>query len=239
MSRAATFIALSITLTLVAYGCGSSSSDGTGGATGSGGANGTGGSTGTGGATGSGGANGTGGSTSNGGTTGTGGSNGTGGTTGAGGSLAACGDNTDPSQGESCNTIVPTGPCATETSSSATAPTPAGGTIVAGTYDLTTMTVYGAPPDSGLDSAKRGVIMISVGTGANTFNIQVAEQSGTTLQRQSGVAVANSAQQQITFTPSCPNGNNGGPSPYSATSTTFTLFEDQNGGTRVNIYTKR
>jgi hypothetical protein len=224
MSRAATFIALGITVTLAAYGCGSSSSGGTGGATGSGG---------------NGGATGTGGATSNGGATGTGGTNGNGGSTGTGGSLAACGDNTNPNQGESCNTIVPTGPCVTETMSSATAPAPAGGTIVAGTYDLTTMTVYGQPADAGLDSARRGVIMISAGTGANTFNIQVAEQSGTTLQRQTGMAIANSTQKQVTFTPSCPTGNTGGASSYSATATTFTLFEDHNGGTRVNVYTKR
>lgn len=194
---------------------------------------------GSGGSSATGGATGTGGATSNGGANGTGGTNGNGGTTGTGGSLAACGDNTNPNQGESCNTIVPTGPCVTETMSSATAPAPAGGTIVAGTYDLTTMTVYGQPADAGLDSARRGVIMISAGTGANTFNIQVAEQSGTTLQRQTGMAIANSTQKQVTFTPSCPNGNTGGASSYSATATTFTLFEDHNGGTRVNVYTKR
>jgi hypothetical protein len=215
MSRAATFIALGITVTLAAYGCGSSGTGGTGGATG------------------------TGGGTSNGGATGAGGTIGNGGTTGTGGSLAACGDNTGANQGESCNTIVPTGACVTETMSSAAAPAPAGGTIVAGTYDLTTMTVYGEPADAGLDSARRGVIMISAGTGANTFNIQVAEQSGTTLQRQSGMAIANSTQKQITFTPSCPTGDTGGASSYSATATTFTLFEDHNGGTRVNVYTKR
>jgi hypothetical protein len=221
MRRAAAVIALSITITLAAYGCGSSSS-----------------SIGTGGTTGNGGATGTGGTTSNGGATGTGGTTSNGGATGTGGSLAACGDNTQPNQGETCNTIVPTGTCVTETISSASAPAPAGGTIVAGTYDLTTMTVYGVPADAGLDSARRGVIMISAGTGANMFNIQVGEQSGTTLQRQTGMAIAKSAQQQITFTPSCPNGSGGGASPYSATSTTFTLFEDHNGGTRVNVYTK-
>src|SRR3954467_6108718 len=155
MSRAATFIALGITVTLAAYGCGSSGTGGTGGATG------------------------TGGGTSNGGATGTGGTSNNGGTTGTGGSLAACGDNTGANQGESCNTIVPTGTCVMETKSSAAAPAPAGGTIVAGTYDLPTMTVDGEPADAGLDSARRGVIMISAGTGANMFNIQVAEQSGT------------------------------------------------------------
>jgi hypothetical protein len=221
MSRAVSFIALGITLTLAAYGCGSSGSGGTGGSTGSGGN------------VGNGGATGIGGTTSNGGATGTGG------TTGTGGSLASCGDNTGANQGESCNTIVPTGACVTETMSAAAAPAPAGGTIVAGTYDLTTMTVYGEPADAGLDSARRGVIMISAGTGANMFNIQVAEQSGTTLQRQSGMAIANSTQKQITFTPSCPTGDTGGASSYSATATTFTLFEDHNGGTRVNVYTKR
>ena len=227
MSRAAAFIALSITLTLTAYGCGSSGTGGTGGATG------------TGGSVGNGGATGTGGGSSNGGATGTGGASSTGGMTGADGGLAACGDRTDPSAGQSCNTIVPTGPCVVETKSSAAAPAPAGGTIVAGTYDLTTMTVYGEPADAGLDSDRRGVIMISAGSGANMFNIQVAEQGGTTLQRQSGMAIANSAQKQITFTPSCPAGDTGGASSYSATATTFTLFEDHNGGTRVNVYTKR
>jgi hypothetical protein len=124
-----------------------------------------------------------------------------------------------------------------ETLSSATAPVPAGGTIVAGTYELMSMTVYGAP-DSGIDSDRRGTIMISAGNGANMFNIQIAEQGGTTMQRQSGMAIANSGQMQITFTPSCPTGDSAGSSPYSATATTFTLFEDHNGGTRVNVYNK-
>ena len=236
MSRAATSLALGITMTLAAYGCGSSSSGGTGGATG------TGGTTGTGGGTSHGGTTGTGGGSSNGGATGTGGTTGPGGSTGTDGgndsSLATCGDRTDPSQGESCNTIVPAGPCVVETLSSATTPTPAGGTVIPGTYELMSMTIYGAP-DSGLDSDRRGTIMISAGSGANMFNVQVAEQGGTSLQRQSGMAIADSAQKQITFTPSCPNGDSGGSSPYSATATTFTLFEDHNGGTRVNVYLKR
>jgi len=62
---------------------------------------------------------------------------GSGGSKGADGSNAACGS-------AQCNQIVDDGPLNTYQFSSASAPTPMGGTITSGTYDSTLVTYYGA-----------------------------------------------------------------------------------------------
>src|SRR5207237_7490801 len=65
------------------------------------------------------------------------GASGSAGSGGAGGALAACGSATGT--GDQCDTIsgTATGPCVAVTMSSATAPTPAGGDVANGTYELT------------------------------------------------------------------------------------------------------
>src|SRR5438132_8948332 len=80
---------------------------------------------------------GTGGST--GGGTGTGGGSATGGGSSTGGGSAASCPVTD---GVSCNNLLPGGAMVTPTTSSASAPTPTGGTLVAGTYNMVSSTSY-------------------------------------------------------------------------------------------------
>ena len=216
-------------LVLTTSGCGSSSSSGTPGTGGNGG--GSAGSTGSGGAGGSAGAG-------SGGSTGSGGS----GSGGAGG-LAACGSNTNPSSGDGCNNVDATGPCVMSTAGTGTPPAATGGTIVPGKYELTSMTLY-ANPDSGSnqgDDSRRQTLMIAAAAGG-TFTIQVTQVSGTTVERQAGPVVASGTQ--VTFTPTCPppgdGGDNGGTANYTATSTTFTLYDmNGSGDLRLSHFTKR
>jgi hypothetical protein len=229
-----------LTIVLVTMGCGSSGGGGGTGGSGGSSASGTGGtSAGSGGSTGSGGSGGA--ATGAGGaTTGAGGA-----TTGAGGGgvdagLSACGDSTEPSSGDSCNTLDATGPCVTPTIGTGTPPAPAGGTIQPGTYELTSRTVY--PTDDGGstgDSARRNTLVISAAAGG-AFTVMIAEASGTSMRRQVGTAVPTGTQ--IVFTPSCPppgSGNNGGTVGYTATSTTFRIIETEGSSLRVQNFTKR
>jgi len=66
--------------------------------------------------------------------------------------------------------------------------------------------------------------------------LDVVEISGTSIQRQSGPVTISGSD--VTFAPTCPTGGNGGGSAqYTATATTFTLFETGNGGDlRVRVY---
>jgi hypothetical protein len=206
-----------------------------GGTAGSGGASGSAGTGGGGGGAGIG-AGGTGGAA--GGTAGSGGASGSTGTGGAGGS-GTCGTSTDPSTGSGCNTVEATGACVTETLGAGSAPSPAGGTIVAGTYDLTSMVRY-ASADGGNNTSddRRQTLVISSVIGGS-FALQITQVSGTTVERQAGGVIASGTQ--VTFTPTCPIGGNGGGSAgYTATSTTFTLFDMTNGGDlRLSVFTKR
>jgi hypothetical protein len=221
-----TTLAISLLIGLTTVGCGGSSgSGGSGGAqAGMGGAGGVGGA-GAGGSTGAG----------SGGATGAGGGAGS----GAGGALAACGNSTDPSTGDSCNTVDATGLCVTPTTGTGPAPTAGGGTIVAGIYDLTSITDYG-PNASNDQGSKRDTLSFTAN--GNSWTLTTTQVSGTAVQRQSGPVTISSTQ--ATFAPTCPppgdGGNNGGTVGFNADATTFTLIEDRGGGnTRVSIYAKR
>ena len=61
---------------------------------------------------------------------------------GGGGSGVACGDATGPNSGENCNSVTTTGPCVTQTFSTAAPPSPAGGTFSEGTDNATSITDY-------------------------------------------------------------------------------------------------
>jgi hypothetical protein len=69
--------------------------------------------------------------------------------------------------------------------------------------------------------------------------LDVLEISGTSIKRQSGPVTISGMD--VTFAPTCPSGGNGGGSAkYSATTTTFTLFENANNGDlRVRLYNLR
>jgi hypothetical protein len=127
----------------------------------------------------------------------------------------------------------------TEHVSADAAPTPMGGPVMAGTYVLSTVTFYGAADAGDQQSDRQETLMVSsVVTGG--FTLDQAQASGTRLDRSHGTVV--SSGMTVTYTPTCPppgdGGDNGGSADYTATTTTFTLFESKNGGTRVSVYTK-
>jgi hypothetical protein len=207
-------LSLSIAGVVGIIGCGSSGGGGPGGSGGSGG-------------------NATGGTTGSGGTSGGGTSGG-----GAGGMLAACGTDTSASSGDTCNTVVADGPCVTVQVSAAAAPTPAGGTIVAGTYRLTSETFYGAAGGNQQDD-RRETYVVS-GVTALGFTLDQSRTSGTHVERSRGTVVVSGTT--VTLTPTCPppgdGGNNGGSAQFTATANTFSLIQAKNGGTDVSVYTK-
>ncbi len=132
----------------------------------------------------------------------------------------------------------------TATLGTGTAPTPAGGTIAGGTYDLTSLTVY-ATSDAGVQASdeqpRRGALVIPAIT-TGTFTIQMTQSSGAAVERQAGSVVVSGSE--VMFTPTCPppgdGGDSGGTAAFTATATTFTLFEmGGNGALNVNLYTKR
>jgi hypothetical protein len=175
------------------------------------------------------------------GTTGTAGTTGAAGTTGGGGSggSVACGTNPGPGSGDGCNTTTLAGPCVTTQLSSATAPTPAGGTIVAGTYNLTSSTFYGSADAGNQQQDVRKTLMVSLVT-AVAFTLDQVDQSGDRTDRAHGTVVISGTT--VTFTPTCPppgdGGDKGGSASFTATSTTFTLIQAKNGSTQVEVYTK-
>ena len=209
------------------------------GATGGGaGRGGTGGAAGTGG----GGAAGTGG-----GGAGTGGMAGAGGTignagTGGGAGATTCGTSTDPSTGAGCNTLEATGPCVTETLITGPVRSPSGGSIGLGTYDLTSMERYvGADGGNQTRESRRASLVVSSIDG-NSFSLQITEVSGTHTERRAGAAIAIGTQ--VTFDPTCPAGDGGGTTGYTATVTifgaTFLLFDTTGSGDlRVSTFTRR
>jgi hypothetical protein len=145
-----------------------------------------------------------------------------------------CGTSTDPSSGSGCNTLDATGPCVVESVGSGTAPAAAGGTIAAGTYDLTSMIRYAG---SSTSETRRETLMVSSVVG-NSFAIQITQITGTSVRRQAGTVVASGTT--VTFTPTCPvGGDGGGTAGYTATETTFTLFDTEGGGVRTSVFSKR
>jgi hypothetical protein len=159
---------------------------------------------------------------------------------GGDGGLAACGNDNQMTSGETCHSASATGPCVMQQISSATPPAAAGGTIVAGTYNLTSMTFYG-PADSGnsQQSDRRSTFVISSVTAAS-FKLDQVDASGARLERSSGTVAITGTM--VTYTPICPppgdGGDNGGSASFTATATTFSLIESKNGGTEVSVYTK-
>ena len=162
-------------------------------------------------------------------------------TGGTGGAAAVCGTNTDPDQGLTCNSIDATGPCVITTLGTGSPPAATGGAWVAGTYDLTSRTVYLSDGGSFSQDDRRETVMLT-GNG-NNFTVQTSQVSGTQHRRQSGTVTLSG--NQLTFTPTCPppgdGGDSGGTQDYSSNgSTTITIYDTGNSGElRLDVYTKR
>jgi hypothetical protein len=171
---------------------------------------------------------------------GTGGAAG-GGTAGTGGSLALCGTNNAPDEGAACNAVIPSGPCPTVTFATGSPPAASGGQWVAGTYELTSRTIYNVPDGGSEETARRETVVVT-GSG-NSFTIAMAQTSGTMLRRQSG-SVTTSGTPQFTFTPTCPppgdGGDSGGTMGYTTDGSSISIYDTGDNGTiRVDVYTKR
>lgn len=117
-----------------------------------------------------------------------------------------------------CNAVVPAGPCVAPTGAELPAPTPEGGTIVPGTYELVAVRLYGGPPSP---PTQRQTLVISAGSNG-TFMTQAASLSKAALAR------ANFSLTPFTNTTSleqfCPVHNFGAPD-FTATPTSLTLFD--------------
>jgi hypothetical protein len=113
--------------------------------------------------------------------------------------------------------------------------------MVPGTYDLTTSTVY-ASTDAGTASADARRETVVVTGGGNTFNIQIAQESGTQHRRASGPVTTSGTQ--LTFTQTCPvpqggGGDIGGTVGYTVTTSGFTIVEPGGNVVRVTTYVRR
>ena len=242
-------LVVSLSLVFAAYGCGSSGGGGSGGTGGGGGTTATGGAAGggataTGGAAGGAGAPGTGGAAGGAGSKGTGGAAGAAGATGtggAGGALATCG--TEVGGGDQCSSVTAsaTGPCVTPVMATGAVPTALGGTVTAGTYQLTATSVY-VTSDAGQNGGEeisRQTFIVSNVTSTG-FTLQQIEASGTATSRDEGtVAISGTT---ATFTKTCPppgdGGDQGGNAMFTATSTTVTLITNHGSTVVVQTFTK-
>jgi hypothetical protein len=121
-------------------------------------------------------------------------------------------------------------------------PTALGGTITAGTYELTATNVYVTSDagQNGGEEVSRQTFIVSNVTSSG-FTLQQIEASGTATSRDEGtVAISGTT---VTFTKTCPppgdGGDQGGSAMFTATSTAVTLFTDHGNTVVVQTYTKR
>ncbi len=163
------------------------------------------------------------------------------GSTGAGGAQA-CGTDPASETGAGCNTTATGGPCVTELVVTGPTPAAAGGTVVAGTYNLTSVSLYNTPDGSApVTSMGRRTLVVS-GVLGSSFTLDQIETSGTRTDRSHGtVAIAGTT---ATFTATCPPpsdaGDNGGSVGFTITATTITLINSPkgDGSVEVDVYTK-
>jgi len=186
--------------------------------------------------TGGGAGGGSGGGSTGGGTGGSTGGGSNGGGTGGNAGAAACGLGNG-----NCNTLQPSGPYISPMYSSATMPTPAGGTPQDGTYVLSSSTVYVTDGGSGPTGEQvKHSLQFAAGV-VNEVQQHPQDDGGCLLEHQTGSAVF--ASPMVTYTQTCPTCtgmNCGGMAGYTATSTSFTLFNSDNGNNqRVEVYNKQ
>jgi hypothetical protein len=149
--------------------------------------------------------------------------------------------------GAGCNTVMLGGSVVTLTSSTGTPPTPAGGTIVTGTYSLTSSTQYVTSPCASNPAGLTAQSTIVVSASAMTVQIYSVESyQGNTEETHLNDTFMVS-ESDLTTTPTCGidvDAGAGAPSPYTATSTSISVFGVDNQGldagecsTTVQVYT--
>jgi hypothetical protein len=148
----------------------------------------------------------------------------------AGSAECGCSSSSPDTAVATCNALVDDGPPVTATAVSAVAPTPAGGAIGDGTYELTAMTLYtgtAAAPPEGILSA---VFEITGGVMQQVIKINGSEGRYTTTFTISGIS--------ISMVDSCPKWRSETHS-LTATPTDYRIYDTARSGTLEQIFTKR
>jgi hypothetical protein len=159
------------------------------------------------------------------GTTGAAGTTGGAGTTGAAGTTGGAGTGAAGTGAAACNTIGHTGPEAPEVAGQGTYPTPAGGTIAEGTYDLKEFQIW--PPGS-VDPYKRQETWKFV---AGKFEVDSKNGEGKVTIASGTYSTAGA---ELTIVATCP-GSMTLKVPYTATATSLWTFDTN----EIHVYTKR
>ena len=153
---------------------------------------------------------------------------------------AAAGETTNAS----CNDVVATGPCVSPVMVDDNAPGPEGGTLVAGTYDLSARIVYtnpgGATGPAGEPLAET-IVLSGAGT---TWTIEVADLSAASASRRTLSLTLVGSNGQTRATATCPvpepANANAGPLYYTAADGTLVIYHlGANGPIQADTYTAR
>jgi hypothetical protein len=152
-------------------------------------------------------------------------------------------------QNAACTDETAAGPCVDQIQVDDSAPGPAGGTLVTGTYDLVERTAYTSPGGAtGPIGAPRQETIVLTGSGLD-FTISGAALSAGTLARQTVAATLSSAQFRLQIISTCPppaagaDGGAGTPPVYyyyTAADATLTLYRIAPvGPVEANSYLRR
>jgi hypothetical protein len=161
------------------------------------------------------------------------------------GSHAADGGSDAPSDGPPCSTITNAAPSVTTTLSDASAPPAStGGTIVSGTYYITSVTSYGGAAGCAGLHVSGETIVTAQGTSGSTVGVITYNLPPLGAATTPTSASYTTSGQTVTFTSTCPSGGDAGVTQplYTATATTLTLVEPAiltECGTAVEVLTKQ
>ena len=144
------------------------------------------------------------------------------------GGAGGCGSDATP--GPACNTLRNDGPAVSVMASTATAPAPAGGTIVDGTYVLTAATGYAISPAVIPTTTLSAVMQIAGSTMQQAGTINGEERRYTSTLATSGTSV--------TTTDTCPAADSN-TYRYTATTTSLRIYAALGASTLEQTYTKR
>jgi hypothetical protein len=144
--------------------------------------------------------------------------------------FSACSSDSSDTPVASCNTLVDDGPSVTITAASAAAPTPVGGAIEDGTYELSAMTLY---TDTSADlppGTLSAVFEITGDVMQQVSKINGSEQRYTTSFTISGIS--------ISMVDSCPSWSSETHS-LTATPTEYRIYDSLTSGVLEQVYTRR